>query len=110
MAANGAIALKGQIGGEQARYQRGGWQPRPNGTEGRGEPRPLPKPLEVVTKLGEMDCLPAIYFLFGRRLVEGAASSCLDSAFRGQARRRAGRHFPMGTCRNCPPRTARCVR
>lgn len=78
VAADGAIALKGQIGGEQARYQRGGWQPRPNGTEGRGEPRPLPKPLEVVTKLGEMDCLPAIYFLFGRRLVEGAASSCLD--------------------------------
>lgn len=78
VAADGSVTLKGQIGGEQARYQRGGWQPRPNGTEGRGEPRPLPKPLEVVAALGTTDYLPAIYFLFGRRLVEGAASSCLD--------------------------------
>lgn len=78
VAADGSVTLKGQIGGEQARYQRGGWQPRPNGSEGRGEPRPLPKPLEVVAALGTTDYLPAIYFLFGRRLVEGAASSCLD--------------------------------
>ncbi len=73
----GEITLPRNIGGELARVQRGGWHPRPDGSEGRGQPLPLSQPIDVVTKLAELDRLPALYFLFARKLVEDAAASCL---------------------------------
>lgn len=74
----GQLRLTKAIGGEQARTQRGGWHPRPDGREGRGKPLPAPTPLEVITKLAEIDRLPALYFVFARKLVEDAAASCRD--------------------------------
>ena len=72
----GNVLLKKPVGGELARAHRSGWHPRPDGREGRGRPLPMPEPAEVITKMGELDRLPALYFLFGRKLVEDAAASC----------------------------------
>ncbi|MCW5849183.1 MAG: DEAD/DEAH box helicase [Anaerolineae bacterium] len=72
----GNVLLKKPVGGELARAHRSGWHPRPDGREGRGRPLPMAEPAEVITRLGEIDRLPALYFLFGRKLVEDAAASC----------------------------------
>ena len=72
----GNVLLKKPVGGELARAHRSGWHPRPDGRGGRGRPLPMAEPAEVITKLAEIDRLPALYFLFGRKLVEDAAASC----------------------------------
>ncbi|HEU5317241.1 MAG TPA: DEAD/DEAH box helicase, partial [Chloroflexota bacterium] len=49
--------------------------PRPEGA-GRQRPRDVPRPRDVVQLLDENRMLPAIYFIFGRRACEIAASDC----------------------------------
>ncbi len=76
VSSDGKIRLRERVGGELARSQRGGWVPRANGSEGHGKPHPIPTPLEIINALDAMDRLPALYFLFSRKLVEDAASTC----------------------------------
>ena len=57
-----------KVGGE-SRY------PRPPGA-GRGKPREVPQPRDVVQALGRAEMLPAIYFLFSRRACEIGAQDC----------------------------------
>ncbi|MFN8472610.1 MAG: DEAD/DEAH box helicase [Anaerolineae bacterium] len=76
VSSDGRIRLRERIGGELARNQRGGWVPRANGSEGHGKPHPIPTPLEIINALDAMDRLPALYFLFSRKLVEDAAATC----------------------------------